>query len=153
MTLYNTMDFHLSLSPRACPGSCSLSWWYHPVISSSEALSPPSALNFSQHQGLFQWVICSHQMTKMSSSNECSGLISIKIDWFDILAIQGTFRSLLQPALEFKDINSLVLCLLYSQLLQPHMTNGKIIALTIWTFVGRVMSLLFNTLSRFVICC
>ena len=87
----------------------------------------------------------------ISPSNEYSGLISLKIDRFDLLAIQGTFRSLLQPALEFKDINSLVLCLLYSQLLQPHMTNGKIIALTIWTFVGRVMSLLFYTLSRFFI--
>ena len=59
----------------------------------------------------------------ISPSSEYSGLISLKIDRFDLLAIQGTFRSLLQPALEFEGISSLVLCLLYSQLLQPHMTN------------------------------
>ena len=65
--------------------------------------SSPSALSLSQHQGLFQWVICSHQMTKIpelqlhhQSSSEYSGLITFKTDWFDLLAVQGTFRSLLQ---------------------------------------------------------
>ena len=73
----------------------------HPLTPSS-----PPALNLSQHQGLFQWVICSHQMTKIlepqtkywcfsiSPSSEYSGLISLKTDWFDLLAVQGTFRTL-----------------------------------------------------------
>ena len=111
------------------------------AVQLSHLLMPSSpALNLSHHQGLFQWVICSHQMTKMSSSNECSGLISIKIDWFDILAIQGTFRSLLQLH------SSKASILLHSaffkvQLSQLYTTTGKTIALTIWNFVGRVMSL------------
>ena len=72
----------------------------HPLTPSS-----PSALNLSQHQGLFQRVICLHQMTKIlefsfsfsiSPSREYSGLITLKIDWFDLLAVQGAFRSLLQ---------------------------------------------------------
>ena len=62
--------------------------------------SPLSALNLSQHQGLFQLVSCSHQVTKILAlqlpSNEYSGLISLKIHWFDLRALQGTFRSLLQ---------------------------------------------------------
>ena len=76
-----------------------------------------------------------------NTSKEYSGLISFRIDWFD-LAVQGTLKSLLQH--QFEGINSLVLSLLY----EPALTS---IALTIWTFVGNVMSLLFNTLSRFVI--
>ena len=68
-TLCDPMDCSMPLlcpspSPRVCPRSCSLHWWCCPAISSSDA-SPPSALNLSQHQGLFQWVICLHQMTKI----------------------------------------------------------------------------------------
>ena len=66
-------------------------------------LSPPPAFNFSQHQGLFQWVSSSHQVAKVlevqfsiSLSNEYSGLISFRIDWFDLLAVQGTPKSRLQ---------------------------------------------------------
>ena len=86
----------------------------------------------------------------ISPSSEYSGLISLKIDWFDLLAVQGIFRSLLQHH------SSKVLILWHSafftvQLSQPYVTAGKTIDLTIWTFVSRVMSLLFNTLSRFVI--
>ena len=119
--------------------------------------SSPSSLSLSQHQGLFQWVSCSHQMTKLlefqlqpSPSDEYSGLISFKIDWFDLLAVQGTFRSLLQH-------HSLKASILWCSafftvhLWRPYMTTGKTVALTIQTFVGRVMSLLFSTLSRFVI--
>ena len=78
------------------------------------------------------------------------GLISLKIDWFDLLAIQGTLRSLLHH----HSSKASILCLsvfLMVQLSQPYMTTGKTMALTIQTFVGRVMSLLSNTLSRFVI--
>ena len=84
------------------------------------------------------------------SSNEYSGLISLQIDWFDLLAVQGTFRSLLQH------YSSKASILQHSafftvQLSQPYVTTGKTIALSIQTFVGRVMSLLFITLYRLVI--
>ena len=86
----------------------------------------------------------------MCLSNEYSRLISFKIDWFDLLDVQGTLRSLIQHH------NSKVSILWHSaffiiQLLQPYMTPGKTIALTLQTFVGKVMPLLFNMLSRFVI--
>ena len=86
----------------------------------------------------------------ISPSNEYSGLISFRIDWFDPLAVQGTFKSLLQP---HSSNASILWCspLFMVQLSHPYMTTGKTIALTIWTFVGRVMSLFFNTLSMFVI--
>ena len=86
----------------------------------------------------------------ISSVNEYSGLISFRINWFDLLAVQGTLKSLLHQH------NSKALILQCSaffmiQLSYPYMTPGKIIALTIQTFAGKVMSLHFNTLSRFVI--
>ena len=83
----------------------------------------------------------------ISPSNEYSGLISFRIDWFDLLAVQGTLKSLLQH----HSSKASVLwhsAFLMVQLLHPYMTTGKTIALT---FVGKVVSLLFNTLSRFVI--
>ena len=85
-----------------------------------------------------------------SPSNESTGLISLKIDWFDLLLSKGTLRSLLQPHSSKTSIlqHSIVLTV---QLSQSYVTTGKTIALTIRTFVGRVISLLFNTLSRFVI--
>jgi len=86
----------------------------------------------------------------MSPSNEYSGLISFRIDWFDLLAIQGTLKSLLQ----YQSSKASILwrsALFRVQLSHLYMTTGKTIALTIWTFVGQVMSLLFNMLSRFVI--
>ena len=82
-------------------------------------------------------------------SNEYSGLISFRMDWLDLLAVQGTLKSLLQP--QFKSINSSALSFLYIlQLSHPCMTTGKTIALTRWTFVGKVMSLLLNMLSSLV---
>ena len=85
----------------------------------------------------------------ISSSNEYSGLISFKIDWFDLLAVQGNLKSLLQH-------NSRAWILQHSvffmvQFSHPYTTPGKTIALTICTFASKVMSLLFKTLSRFVI--
>ena len=79
----------------------------------------------------------------ISPSNEYSGLISFRMDWFDLLAVQGTFKTLLQHHSLKASIKV--------QLAHPYMTTGKTIALTIWTFVVEVMSLLFNILSRFVI--
>ena len=84
------------------------------------------------------------------SSNEYSGLISFKMDWFDLLAVQGTLRSLLQ---HHSSKVSILWCSAFCmvQLSHPYMTTGKNIALIRWTFVGKVMSLLFNRLSRLVI--
>ena len=86
----------------------------------------------------------------ISPSNEHSGLISFRMDWLDLLAVQGTLKSLLQHH------SSKASILWHSaffvvQLSHPYMTTGKTIALTRWTFVGKVMSLLFNKLSRLVI--
>ena len=86
----------------------------------------------------------------VSLLNNYSGLISLKIDWFCLLAVQGTLKSLLQH----HSSKASILChsaFFLVQLSQLYMTTGKTIALTTWTFVGRVMSLLFNTLSRFFI--
>ena len=86
----------------------------------------------------------------ISPSNEYPGLISFRMDWLDLLAVQGTLKSLLQH-------HSLKASILWRsaffivQLSHPYMTSGKIIALSTWTFVGKVMSLLFNMLSRLVI--
>ena len=111
----------------------------------------------SQHQCLFKWISFSHQVAKVlefhysiSPSNEYSGLISFRIGWLDLLAVQGTFKSLLQhhslkaSVLQCSDFFMV-------QLSHPYLTTGKTIALTRWTFVGKVMFLLFNMLSRLVI--
>ena len=86
----------------------------------------------------------------ISPSNEYSGLISFRMDWLDLLAVQGTLNSLLQ----YHSSKASVLqhsAFFIVQLSHPYMTNGKTIALTIRTFVGKVMSLLWNMLSRLVI--
>ena len=84
----------------------------------------------------------------MSPSNKYSGLISFRRDWLDLLAVQWTFKSLTP---QFKSISSWALNFLYIPTLIPHMTTGKTIALTKQTFVGKVMSLLFNRLPSLVI--
>ena len=85
----------------------------------------------------------------ISSSNEYSGLISIRIDWFDLLAVQGTLKSLLQ---HHSSKASILQCSAFFmvRLSHPYMTTEKTITLTRWIFVGKVMSLLFNMLSRLV---
>ena len=86
----------------------------------------------------------------ISPSNEYSGLIFFRIDWFDFLAVQGTLKSLLQ---HHSSKASILWCPAFFmvQLSHPYMATGKTIALTIWTFISKLMSLLFNTLFRFVI--
>ena len=84
-----------------------------------------------------------------SPSNEYSGLILFKIDWFDLLAVRGTLKSLLQHHSSKTILQHSAFFIV--QLSHPYMTAGKTIALTRWTFVSKVMSLLFNTLSRSVI--
>ena len=112
----------------------------HPLIPSSL-----SALNFSQKWGLFLWVAYLYQWPKywsfsVTPSIEYSGLISLEIDWFALLAVQGTLQE-----------SSPALCLLYSPALTTTLNHWEDHSLDIWIFVGRVMCLLFNTLSRFVI--
>ena len=86
----------------------------------------------------------------ISPSNEYSGLISFRIDWFDLPAVQGTLKSLLQ---HHNSKASILWCSVFFilQLSHPHKTTGKTIALTRWTFVSKVMSWLFNMVSKLVI--
>ena len=86
----------------------------------------------------------------ISPSNECSGLISFRIDWLDFLAVQGTLKSLLQDH-SLKTSTLWCSAFFMVQLSHPYMTTGKNTALIRQTFVGKVMSLLFNTLPGFVI--
>ena len=86
----------------------------------------------------------------INPSNEYSGLIAFRMDWLDLLAVQGTLKSLLQHhSSKASVLQGSVFFIV--QLLHPYMITGKTIALTRWTFVGKVMSLLFNMLSRLVI--
>ena len=144
-----------SPSPRVCFNPCPLSQWCHPTISSSVFPSPP-ALNLSQHQSLFQWAVSSHQVAKLSElQHQSFQWISrvdffFKIDWFDLLTVQRTLKSLLQRhSLKVSIFPHSAFFLV--QLSHLYMTTGKTIALTRQTFVGKVMSLLFSMLSRFVI--
>ena len=86
----------------------------------------------------------------ISPSNEYSGLISFRIHWLDLLAVQGTLKSLLQ---HHSVKASILQCSAFFtvQLSRPYMITGKTVALTRWTFVGKVMSMLFNMLSRLVL--
>ena len=111
----------------------------------------PSIRVFSKESVLcIRWLkYCSFSFS-ISPSNEYSGLISFRMDWLDLLAVQGTLKSLLQ---HHSSKASILPCLAFFivQLSHPYMTTGKTIALTRQTFVGKVMSLLFNMLSRLVI--
>ena len=142
--------------PGVYSNSCPLSPWFHPTISSSLSPSPP-AFNLSQNQDLsnesalcIRWPKYWSFSFSISSSNEYSGLISFTVDWFDLLAVLGTLKSLLQ---HHRSKASILLCSAFFivQLSHPYQTTGKTIASTRWTFVGKVMSLLFNMLSRWVI--
>ena len=126
--------------------------WGSDAIQPSHPLSSPSppALNPSQHQGPCQWVSSSHQVAKVLSFNEYSGLISFRMDWLDLLAVQGTLKSLLQHHSSKASILQHSVFFIV-QLSHPYVTTGKTIVLTRRTFLDKVMSLLFNMLSRLVI--
>ena len=143
-----------SPSHRVCSNSCSLSQRCHPTIS-SPVIPFSSYLQSFPASGSFpdllyiRWPKYWSFNFNTSPSNEYSGLISFRIDWFDLLAVQGTLKSLLQH----HSLKASVLqcsAFFMVQLLHPYMTTGKTIPFTIWTFFNKVMSLLFNTLSRFV---
>ena len=140
-----------SPTPGVYPNSCPLSQWCHPTISSS--VIPFSSCPRSSQASLFsnesalhiRWPKYWSFSFSLSPSNEYSGLIFFRIDWFDLLAVQETLRSLPQ----YHSLKASILrcsAFFIVQLLHPYMTTGKTIALSIWTFVSEVMSLLFNML-------
>ena len=142
-----------SPTPRVYSDSCPLSQWCHPTISSS-------VVPFSSHLQSFPasnesvlrvwWPKYWSFSFKISPSNEYSGLISFRMDWLDLLVVQGPLKSLLQhPSSKGSILQHSAFFIV--QLSHPHMTTGKTIALTRRTFVGKVMALLFNILSRLVI--
>ena len=144
-----------SPSLGACWNSCPLSWWCHPTISASVVpfssclLSFPASGSFPMSQFFTSpkyWSFSS----SISSSNEYSGLISFRIDWFDLLAVQGTLKS--SSISKYWKVSIVRHSAIFMvRLSHPFVTTGRTIALTIQTFVSKVMSLLFNILSSFVI--
>ena len=138
-----------SLTPGVHSNSCPSSRWCHPAISSS-VIPFSSSPNPSQHQGLFQWVSSSHQVAKLLELQHQSFQWIFRVDffrndWFELLAVQGTLKSLLQHHSSKASILRRSAFFMV-QISYPYMTPGKTKALTRWTFVGKVMSLLFNTL-------
>ena len=137
-----------SLTPRACSNSCpSVMPSNYLILCRPFILLPsifPSIRVFSIKSVLhIRWSKYWHFSFSISPSNECSGLISFRMYWLDLLAVQGTLKSLLQhhsskaPILQCSSF-------FIVELSDPYMTTGKTIALTRWTFVVKVMSLLFN---------
>ena len=146
-----------SPTPGIYSNSCPLSLWCHPTISSSVIpfSSWPSILPsirvFSNESALrIRWPKYWSFSFNISPSNEHPGLISFRMDWIDLLAVQGTLKSLLQHHSWRASILQRS-AFFTVQLSHPYMTTGKTIALSRRTFVGKVMSLLFNMLSRLVI--
>ena len=141
-------------TPGVHSNSCPSSRWCHPAISSSVfpfsscPQSLPASGSFPMSQ-LFPWGDQKYWNFgfSISPSNEHPGLISSRMDWLDLLAVPGTLKSLLQHHSSKASILQRS-AFFTVQLSHPYMTTGKTIALTRWTFVGKVMSLLFNMLSR-----
>ena len=125
--------------------------WVGDIIQPSHPLLSPSSpsLNFFQHQGLW-WPKYWSFSFNISPFKESSALISFRMDWLDLLVVQGILKSLLQ---HHSSKAPILRCSAFFtvQFSHPYMTTGKTIALTRWTFLGKVMSLLFNILSRLII--
>ena len=143
-----------SPTPGVYSNSCPLSWWCQLILCHPLFLPPsifPSIRVFSNKLVLrIRWPKYWSFSFNISPSNEYSGLISFRMDWLDLPVVWGILRSLLQ---HHSSKASILRCSAFSviQLSHPCMTTGKTITLTRWTFVGKVMSLLFNMLSRLVI--
>ena len=143
--------------PRVCSNSCLLSWWCHPTISSSVAsfsscpLSCPASGSFPM-SWLFtpsgQSIGASASALPVKGFQSPSGLISFRIDWFDLLAVQGTLKSLLQ---HHSLKASILQCLLYGPALTSVHDYWKNHSFDYTDLVGKVISLLLKSLSRFVI--
>ena len=136
---------------------CPLRQWCHPTISSSvvpffsHLQSFPASESFQMSQFFtIKWAKYWSFSFSISPSNEHPGLISFRMDWLDLFTVQGTFKSLLQ---HHSSKGSILWCSTFFivQLSYPYTTTAKTIPLTRWTFVGEVMTLLFNMLSRFII--
>ena len=134
-------------------------YWVSGAIQPSHPLSSPSppAVNLSQHHGFSNESVLCIKWPKywtfsfgISPLNEYSGLTSFRMDWLDLPAVQGTLKSLLQQHSSKTSILQLSAFFIV-HLSHPYMTTGKTIALTRQTFAGKIMSLLFNKLSRLVI--
>ena len=120
----------------------------HPLLLPPSIL--PSIRVFSNESTLLiRWPKYWSFSFSINSSSEYSGLISFRVDWLDLLAVQGTLKSLLQHHSSKASILQHS-AFFVAQFSHPYMTTGKTIALTRWTFVGKVMALLFNMLSRLV---
>ena len=134
-----------SPSPKAYSNSCPLSQWCHPTISTFVILfschqSFPSINIFSNELALhIRWPRFWSFGFSISPSSEYSGLISLSIDWFHLLAVQGTLKSLLQHHSSKTSILQHSAFFMV-QLSHPYMTTGKTITLSIWTFLDKVMS-------------
>ena len=153
-----------SPTPRAYSNSCPLRWYCHWTISSSvipfssQLQSSPSWLQSPQASESFPMsrFLCIKRLKywsfsfSISPSNEHSGLVSFRMDWLDLLAVQGTLKSLLQ---HHSSKASILQCSAFFivQLSHPCMATGKNISLTRLTFVAKLLSLFFNMLSRLVI--
>ena len=144
-----------SPTPRVYPNSCPLSRWCHPAISSSVIPFSSCLQSFLESGFLTSQLFASSGQSgsfsfNISPFNEHSGLISFRMNWLDLLAVQGTFKSLLQ---HHSSKASILPCSAFFtvQLSHPYTTTGKTIVFTRWAFVGKVMSLLLNMLSRLVI--
>ena len=164
LTLGDPMDCHtpgcLLLSPGVCSNSCSLSWWYHPTISSS-VISFSSCLQSFPASGSFpvSWLFTSGG-TSTGASASASVLPRNIQGWFTGAGITNWLvwcpccpRTLKSPLQHPSSQASILQCSVFFivQLSHLYMTTGKTVTLTIWTFVGKVTSLLFNMLSRSVI--
>ena len=135
-----------SPAPGACSDLCPLSWWCHPTISSSfvPISSCPQSFPASSESALhFRWPKYWSFSFSISPSNEHPGLISFRMDWLGLIAVQGTLKSLLQHHSSKASILQFSAFFIV-QLSHPYMTTGKTIAFTRRTFVDKVMSLLFN---------
>ena len=145
-----------SPTSRVYSHSCPLSRWCHPTISSSvvpfssRLQSFPASVFSNESVLLIRWPMYWSFSYNISPSKEFSVLISFRMDWLDLLAVQGSLKSLPQHH-SLKASNLRCSAFLIVQLSHPYMATAKTTALTRWTFVGKVVSLLFNMLSRLVI--
>ena len=142
-----------SPTPGTYSNSCPSSWWCHPInlILCCLLILPPSifpSIRVFSSESAFCIRRPKYWIFSISLSNEYWELISFRIDWFDLFAVQGTLKSL-----RHHTSKASILChsaFFMVQFSHPYMTTGKSIALTIQSFISKVMSLLFNLLSRFV---
>ena len=132
-----------SPTPGAYPNSCPSSWWCHPTISSSvipfsfclQSFPASESFPMSQLALCIRWLKYWSFTFNISPSSKCSGLISFRMDWFDLLTVQVTLKSLLQHHSSKASILQHS-ALFIAQLSYPYMTTGKTIALTRWTFLA-----------------